>query len=125
LFLYPPLLRGRVERAGQHQPNPFQPSARNIVSHLRVSTDRQGKSSLDLDAQRDAIARFAAAEDLDVLWFVLEQRSNAYGLLPESQWRGYRPPPEPPAPLPGTWGDPPTADAVCYRSGGSGGRSGG
>ena len=39
--------------------------------------------------------------------FVLEQQSNAYGLLPESQWRGYRPPPEAPAPLPGTWGDPP------------------
>ena len=38
---------------------------------------------------------------------MLEQQSNAYGLLPESQWRGYRPPQEPPAPLPGTWGDPP------------------
>jgi hypothetical protein len=38
--------------------------------------------------------------------FVLEQESNAYGLLPETQWRGYRPPAEPPAPLPGTWGDP-------------------
>jgi hypothetical protein len=38
--------------------------------------------------------------------FVLEQQSNAYGLLPESQWRGYRAPPEPLAPLPGTWGDP-------------------
>jgi DNA invertase Pin-like site-specific DNA recombinase len=41
--------------------------ARNIVSYLRVSTDRQGKSGLGLDAQRDAIARFAAAEGLDVL----------------------------------------------------------
>jgi hypothetical protein len=39
--------------------------------------------------------------------FVLEQESNAYGLLPESQWRGYRAPPEPPAaPWPGTWGEP-------------------
>ena len=43
------------------------PMARNIVSYLRVSTDRQGKSGLGLDAQRDAIARFAAAEGLDVL----------------------------------------------------------
>jgi hypothetical protein len=41
--------------------------------------------------------------------FVLEQQSNAYGLLPESQWHGYRPPPEPPWPAPGTWGDPPPA----------------
>ena len=39
--------------------------------------------------------------------FVLEQETNAYGLLPESQWHGYRPPPEPPAaPWPGTWGEP-------------------
>jgi DNA-binding transcriptional regulator YhcF (GntR family) len=29
--------------------------------------------------------------------FVLEQETNAYAVLPESQWRGYRPPPEPPA----------------------------
>ena len=28
-------------------------------------------------------------------------------VLPEGQWRGYRPPQEPPAPAPGTWGDPP------------------
>ena len=41
--------------------------ARNIVSYLRVSTDRQGKSGLGLDAQRDAISRFAATEGLDVL----------------------------------------------------------
>jgi hypothetical protein len=39
--------------------------------------------------------------------FVLEQATNAYGLLPESQWRGYRAPQEPPGPAPGTWGDPP------------------
>ena len=39
--------------------------------------------------------------------FVLEQETNAYAVLPESQWRGYRAPPEPPAaPWPGTWGEP-------------------
>ena len=38
---------------------------------------------------------------------MLEQETNAHAVRPESQWRGYRPPPEPPAPLPGTWGDPP------------------
>jgi hypothetical protein len=37
--------------------------------------------------------------------FVLEQETNAYAVLPESQWRGYRPPAEPPGPPPGTWGD--------------------
>jgi hypothetical protein len=39
--------------------------------------------------------------------FVLEQETNAYAVLPETSWRGYRPPPEPPAaPWPGTWGEP-------------------
>jgi hypothetical protein len=38
--------------------------------------------------------------------FVLEQETNAYAVLPESQWRGYRAPPEAPTPLPGTWGGP-------------------
>ena len=45
--------------------------------------------------------------------FVLEQQSNAYAVLPDSQWRGYRPPAAPPAPAPGTWGEPaPVPDAV-------------
>ena len=38
-----------------------------IIAYLRVSTDRQGKSGLGLDAQRDAIARFAEAEGLEII----------------------------------------------------------
>ena len=46
--------------------------------------------------------------------FVLEQQTNAYAVLPDSQWRGYRPPLEAPAPAPGTWGEPaPMPDAVA------------
>ena len=41
--------------------------ARQIVAYLRVSTDRQGKSGVGLDAQREAIARFAEAEGLELL----------------------------------------------------------
>jgi hypothetical protein len=49
--------------------------------------------------------------------FVLEQETNAYGLLPESQWRGYRAPQEPPAPAAGTWGDPsPMLSAVAQAA---------
>jgi hypothetical protein len=36
--------------------------------------------------------------------FVLEQETNAYAVLPVTQWRGYRPPAEPLAPAAGTWG---------------------
>ena len=39
--------------------------------------------------------------------FALEQETNAYAILPASQWRGYREPPEAPPPQSGTWGDHP------------------
>jgi hypothetical protein len=38
--------------------------------------------------------------------FVLRQQTNAYGVLPASQWRGYAPPAAPPATFAGSWGDP-------------------
>jgi DNA invertase Pin-like site-specific DNA recombinase len=37
-----------------------------IIAYIRVSTDKQGKSGLGLEAQRDAIAKFAASEFLEV-----------------------------------------------------------
>ena len=40
------------------------------------------------------------------------------------QWRGYRPPAEPPAPAPGTWGEPPPMPDVL-APGGAGGPAGG
>src|SRR3954454_3345524 len=33
-----------------------------VVSYLRVSTDRQGRNGLGIEAQRAAVARFAEAE---------------------------------------------------------------
>jgi DNA invertase Pin-like site-specific DNA recombinase len=39
---------------------------RSIVAYLRVSTGKQGKSGLGIEAQREAIARFAEAEGLAV-----------------------------------------------------------
>ena len=38
-----------------------------IVSFIRVSTGKQGKSSLGIEVQREAIAQFAAAEGREVL----------------------------------------------------------
>jgi DNA invertase Pin-like site-specific DNA recombinase len=37
-----------------------------IISYIRVSTDKQSKSGLGLEAQRDAIARFALGEALEI-----------------------------------------------------------
>ena len=48
--------------------------------------------------------------------FVLEQETNAYAVLPDTQWRGYRAPQEPPAPAPGTWGNPPPMPSVLAQA---------
>lgn len=37
-----------------------------VISYLRVSTDKQGRSGLGLEAQRAAIARFAEAEGFEL-----------------------------------------------------------
>ncbi len=47
--------------------------------------------------------------------FTLEQDTNAYAVLPATQWRGYRPPPAPPGPAPGTWGDPPPLPSLLAQ----------
>jgi hypothetical protein len=45
--------------------------------------------------------------------FALEQDTNAYAVLPSSQWSGFKEPPEAPPPAPGTWGDhPPLPDVI-------------
>ncbi len=45
---------------------------RQIVSYIRVSTGKQGKSGLGIEAQREAIARFAAVEGCEILAEVVE-----------------------------------------------------
>ena len=45
---------------------------RPIITYIRVSTGKQGKSGLGIDAQREAITRFATAEGLEVLAEYLE-----------------------------------------------------
>ena len=45
---------------------------RQIVSYIRVSTGKQGKSGLGIEAQREAIARFAAAEGCEIVAELVE-----------------------------------------------------
>src|SRR5450631_941440 len=54
---------GRIVLAQKGRNTPMKP----IVSYIRVSTGKQGKSGLGIEAQREAIARFAGAEGLEVL----------------------------------------------------------
>jgi hypothetical protein len=48
--------------------------------------------------------------------FVLVQVTNAYAVLPCSQWRGYKEPLDAPAPMPGTWGDHPPLPSVLAQA---------
>jgi len=48
--------------------------------------------------------------------FTLEQDTNAYAVLPATQWRGYRPPPDAPGPAPGTWGDHPALPSLLAQA---------
>jgi DNA invertase Pin-like site-specific DNA recombinase len=41
--------------------------ARPLVSYLRVSTTQQGKSGLGIEAQREAVARFAEQEGFEIV----------------------------------------------------------
>ena len=49
---------------------------RQLVTYLRVSTGRQGRSGLGLEAQREALARFAEAEAFDIAHEYVEIESG-------------------------------------------------
>jgi hypothetical protein len=48
--------------------------------------------------------------------FTLEQETNAYAILPDSQWRGYTPPPEAPRPHSDTWGATPPLPSLFAQA---------
>ena len=47
----------------------------------------------------------------------LDQDTNAYGVSPPGQWRGYRPPADPPAPHPSSWGATPAIAGLGLAAG--------
>lgn len=56
-----------------------------MIGYLRVSTEEQATSGLGLDAQRDAIQRYADAQGWDVLWYVDEGLSAKSLARPQLQ----------------------------------------
>jgi Resolvase, N terminal domain len=63
-----------------------------LISYIRVSTAQQGRSGLGLEAQREAIARFAAAEGREVLntFVEVETGKGADALDRRPQLAAYR-----------------------------------
>jgi hypothetical protein len=102
------VLRTLVIRFLNHRTGRLDPSYAAIAAKagLCVRTVASALQRLKALGILNWVRRCAERRDADGR-FVLEQETNAYAVLPESQWRGYRPPQEPPGPLPGTWGDPP------------------
>jgi len=58
-------------------------SKKSVVSYLRVSTKRQGQSGLGLEAQRAAVADYAAREGLRVVAEYVEVESGRKASRPE------------------------------------------
>lgn len=58
------------------------------IAYLRCSTAEQGKSGLGLDAQREAVTRFAAAEGFELVEVVPEVVSGKLGLESRPELRG-------------------------------------
>lgn len=104
------------------------PSYEAIAKKANISRSSAAKGLAALKAAgiinwvRRCIERFVDGR------YSLEQETNAYAVLPPTQWRGYRLSPPSPSPEPGTWGDHPLlnvfSDAVSsLRSGGGLGAS--
>ena len=87
------------------------PSQAAIADKANISERSVGRGLVKLKAAgvlnwlRRCVGVVAAAGG-----FLMRQISSAYAVLPTSQWRGYKPPPAPAAPAPGTWGARPPDD---------------
>src|SRR5271169_2035047 len=63
------------------------PPMKSIVAYIRVSTSQQGRSGLGIEAQREALVRFAAAEGLELVTEFVEvetgKGSDAFDRRPQ------------------------------------------
>jgi len=89
------------------------PSIKAIARAANISESSVKRGLAKLKAAGVVTWLRRCAEDWIDGRFVLRQLTNAYGVLPASQWRGYAPPAAAPAPFAGTWGDrPPLPDPL-------------
>ena len=89
------------------------PSIKAIARAANISESSVKRGLVKLKAAGVVTWLRRCAEDWIDGRFVLRQQTNAYGVLPASQWRAYAPPAAPAAPFAGSWGDcPPLPDPL-------------
>lgn len=62
-------------------------SCGKFVAYYRVSTDRQGKTGLGLDAQRTAVATYLNGGDWQIVAEFTEVRAEGVQIVPSLIWR--------------------------------------
>jgi hypothetical protein len=96
------------------------PSIASIAHAANISPRSVSRGLAKLKASGVVNWLRRCAEDWQDGRFILRQETNAYGILPASQWRDYAPEPPPPAPTGDTWGaTPPLPDAItlaCHEA---------
>jgi hypothetical protein len=80
-----------------------------------VSSVKRGLANLKACGVLNWIRRAAETRD-EKGRFCLEQDTNAYGILPASQWHGFIDDPEAPPPHPSTWGATPPLPSVVEQA---------
>src|SRR3954467_3867744 len=82
---------------------------------ISVSSAKRGLTNLKQWSVLHWIRRAAETRD-EKGRFCLEQDTNAYGLIPPTQWLGFRDSPEPPPPEPDIWGATPPLPSVLEQA---------
>jgi hypothetical protein len=90
-------------RTGQLDPS-YAAIAR--LAHISLRSVARGLAKLKAAGVLDWVRRCRESSTTDGKW-CLEQDTNAYAILPPTQWRGFRPTPRTPKPEPGTSGEHP------------------
>jgi hypothetical protein len=92
------------------------PSYRTLVRKTGISERSVGRGLQKLKAAGVIHWLRRCIEEFEDGVFRLRQLSNAYAILPVSQWRGYPREGEPPAPEPWQWGARPPQDDIITRA---------
>ena len=83
------------------------------VANISIRSVARGLKKLQLAGVLNWVRRVYEKQNPPGYAWEMSQDTNAYAIAPATQWKGFHPPADPPAPQPGTWGDhPPLASSL-------------